>query len=184
MPFLTSLKKVAGHLIYHPQRERDEFYIPKYPDHDDRKPKPNKEEKVSKKLKDNLLYMQEAFCTDKNNDIVIRQFSLSNGRAAFIVYIDGMVKSTTINEFILKPLFLEPISQEDDLQKRVQSIVQINAFKPTELYADAIDAVLIGDTAICIDGLPQMFTCETKGFDKRSVGKPQNEYHQRSAGSV
>lgn len=175
MPFLTKLKKVVGNLTYHPQQERDEFYIPKYPDHDDRKPKPKKDEKISSKIEDNLLYMQQAFCADKNNDIVIRQFSLSNGRKAFIVYIDGMVKSTTINEFILKPLFLEPISEEEDLQKKIQSIVQINALKPTELYAEAIDAVLIGDTTICIDGLSQMFTGETKGFDKRSVGKPQNE---------
>ena len=60
-------------------------------------------------LKVNLEYMKTRYNTLINSDIIIRQFTL-NARGkqydAFISYIDGMVDSKIMDDFILKPLMM------------------------------------------------------------------------------
>lgn len=161
-------KKVCQSLRYTPTSPSTSFSIPAYPSSQQQElaTKP-----ISAQWKENMAYFQQAFHTDKNIDVVLRTFTMKNGTEGFLVYIDGMVRSATINEFILKPLFLA----ETDSSTFMRDIIQINAFRETQSYDAGIQAVLMGDTAICINGIPKIFTCETKGFDKRSVDKPQNE---------
>lgn len=58
----------------------------------------------------NLEYLQSRFNTMINSDIVIREFTLSARNRqykALLLFIDGMVDSTSINNFILRPLMLK-----------------------------------------------------------------------------
>ena len=57
----------------------------------------------------NLEAITTRFNTLINSDIVIRQFSLiakNKEYKAFLLYIDGMVDTTSINHFVLDPLML------------------------------------------------------------------------------
>ena len=60
-------------------------------------------------LQDNLEYLKIQYNYLINSDIGIREFNLiANNKKyrAFIFYIDGMVNSDSINDFILSPLML------------------------------------------------------------------------------
>lgn len=70
---------------------------------------PNMPEKIFSSLKVNLDYMKIKYNLLINSDIVLREFTL-NARGkqyhAFLVYIDGMVNSEIMDEFILQPLMM------------------------------------------------------------------------------
>lgn len=70
----------------------------------------NEQKNVFPALSVNLEYMKVRFNTLINSDIVIREFTLTARNKqynAFLLYIDGMVNTTLINDFILNPLMLK-----------------------------------------------------------------------------
>ena len=66
-------------------------------------------EKIYPSLSVNIEYMQTKYNVLINSDIILREFTL-NARGkqynAFVFYIDGMVDSKIMDEFILQPLML------------------------------------------------------------------------------
>lgn len=70
----------------------------------------NEQKNVFPTLSVNLEYMKVRFNALINSDIVIREFTLTARNKqynAFLLYIDGMVDTTLINNFVLKPLMLK-----------------------------------------------------------------------------
>ena len=64
-------------------------------------------------LPENLNYIKNRFNIPLNSDIILREFDIivkSKHYNAFLVFIDGMVDSNLINNFILKPLMLKNFS--------------------------------------------------------------------------
>lgn len=65
--------------------------------------------KIFPSLSTNLEFMRTKYNLLINSDIVLREFTM-NARGkqynAFVVYIDGMVNSQIMDDFILKPLML------------------------------------------------------------------------------
>ena len=68
-----------------------------------------KAENIFPSLSVNLEYMKTRYNLLINSDVIMRQFTI-NARGkqynAFLVYIDGMVDSKIMDEFILQPLML------------------------------------------------------------------------------
>ena len=57
----------------------------------------------------NLDFVKSKYSTFINSDIIIRDFTLNikeKDYSAFLLYIDGMINSNSINDFVLKPLLL------------------------------------------------------------------------------
>jgi len=163
--------KVKDKLLYKSEEQANSFPLPPY---EGREEKMSGNGKVSAKYEKNLDWMKERFSIPQNNDIVLREFTLKNRNRAFLVHIDGMVRSATVNEFILKPLMMAELS-EKNLKEAVADTLQINAMKQQKRLFDAEAGILMGDTAVFVEGVNVVYVCETKGFDKRSVGKPENE---------
>lgn len=65
--------------------------------------------KIFHSLKVNIEYMKTKYNLLINSDIILREFTI-NARGkqynAFLVYIDGMVDSKVMNDFVLAPLML------------------------------------------------------------------------------
>lgn len=156
-------------LKYSPPKNTERFFIPKYkavyplP--------PDKDVKISSDFSENYETFRALFRADRNNDIIIRKFRNRNGVRGFIVCIDGMVRSDSVNEFILKPLTESQVITEEN----ALDLVQIGYVIRASTYSEAEKGILMGDTAVVIEGLSAVLMCETKGFDRRSVGKPENE---------
>jgi len=138
-----------------------------------------------------------------NSDIVIREFVL-NARnrqyKAFLLYIDGMVDSTMINDFILKPLMLrngansfsgdtnrvisEAVTnnitvrkiQRFDITDYISNcLLPQNSVKQVTEFEDVMNGVNSGNCALFVDTLSVVFDIEVKGFKQRSISPPSNE---------
>lgn len=151
----------------------------------------------------NLDFMKVKYNTLINSDIIVREFTL-NARnkqfSAFLMYIDGMVDSTMINDFILEPLMLKNRANiSDNEQNRVvseavtnnitvrkvkkfdlvdyifNSLMPQNSVKTVTKFDDICAGINSGNCALFIDTISTVFDIEVKGFKQRSIGKPENE---------
>lgn len=159
--------------------------------------------KIFPSIRVNKEYMQTKYNTLINSDIILREFTL-NARGkqyhAFIVYIDGMIDSNIMNDFILKPLMLRNRnnlfdgSQNKVISEAVANNITVrkvkkfdlpnylmnclmpqNSVKEISTFDEAANGVNSGNCALFVDTLPLAFDIELKGFKQRSVDKPNNE---------
>lgn len=157
---------------------------------------------VSSKLSDNLDYIKTRFNTMINSDIVIREFIISTKNKeykAFLLFIDGMVDSNLINDFVLKPLMIENSSNSTNNQKRIVSednsnnitirkvkkinieqhilncLLPQNNIKKHNEFDLIVSEVNSGNCALFVHSLNIVFSIEVKGFKQRSVDTPNNE---------
>ena len=150
----------------------------------------------------NLEYIKSKFNFSSNSDIKIREFDL-NARnkiyKAFIIYIDGMSDSKSINRFILNPLMLKSrantFTKDDDVicsaiannitvkrRKKFNLVdyiysclIPLNDTKKVTSFKEVIEAVNFGECALFIDTIDTCFLSDVKGFEKRSIESPINE---------
>ena len=151
----------------------------------------------------NLEYIKMKYNTMINSDIVVRDFIINvRGKqySAFLLYIDGMVDSQIMNDFILEPLMMrnknnlydgsqnqiisEAISNNITVRKVKKfniedylknCLIPQNNVKKIEEFSDAFYGVNSGDCILFVDTLPFCFDIEVKGFKQRSVDTPNNE---------
>ena len=159
--------------------------------------------KIFPSISVNKEYMQTKYNTLINSDIVLREFTINaRGRQyhAFIVYIDGMIDSKVMDDFILKPLMLRNRNNIfDGSQNKVISeavannitvrkvkkfdlpnyltscLIPQNSIKQVETFDEAANGINSGNCALFVDTLPLAFDIELKGFKQRSIDKPNNE---------
>ena len=167
---------------------------------DDNKKRP---EKIFPSIKVNKEYMQAKYNTLINSDIVFRSFIINiRGKQyeAFILYIDGMVDSKIMNDFIIKPLMLknksnlyegpqnkvvsQAITNNITVKKvkkfnlanyLMNSLSPQNSVKQVSTFEEAISGINSGNCALFVDTINIAFDIELKGFKQRSVDKPNNE---------
>lgn len=159
--------------------------------------------KIYENIDDNLDYIKTKFNLMINSDIITRQFIL-NARGkqykAFLLYIDGMVNSQILNDFVLQPLMMrnknnlfdgeqnrivsESVTNNITVRKvkrfnlaeYIQScLIPQNQIQQQTLFNEAISGVNSGNCALFVDTLPICFDIDVKGFKQRSVDKPENE---------
>lgn len=124
------------------------------------------EEKVNifPSLKVNLEYMKTKYNLMINSDIIIRQFTL-NARGkqydAFIVYIDGMVDSKIMDDFIIAPLMMRNRNNLfDNSQSKVISEAVTNNITVRKVKKFDLSNYLMG----CL--MPQNAVKEVSDFDE------------------
>jgi len=157
----------------------------------------------------NLDYIKSLYNTMINSDIKIREFIL-NARGkqynSFLVFIDGMVDSKLINDFILNPLMLRNQSNLfDGTQNQVVStaitnnisvkkikkfnleeyittcLIPQNDIKQKSNFQEITSEINSGNCALFVDTLNTVFCIDAKGFKQRSIDKPNNEILIRGA---
>lgn len=124
------------------------------------------EEKINifPSLKVNLEYIKTRYNTLINSDIIIRQFTL-NARGkqydAFIAYIDGMVDSKVMDDFILEPLMMRNKNNLfDGSQNKIISEAVTNNITVRKVKKFDLSNYLMG----CL--MPQNSLVEVDDFDK------------------
>lgn len=159
-----------------------------------------------KKFGSNQDFLKYKYNTLISTDVVIRNFSLLAQNIeyhAFIIYIDGMVDSSAINNFILKPLMLRnPSNVFDDKQKKLDkfdtidnvkikqiknqnkqplkdfifnNLIPQNSVKKLTSFSDVYTSINMGDCVLFVDSLDTAFDIDVKGFKQRSINTPNNE---------
>ncbi len=151
----------------------------------------------------NMEYVKTQYNVMINSDIILRQFTI-NARGkqynAFLLYIDGMIDSQIMDQFIISPLMLrnknnmyegsqnkivaEAITNNITVRKVKKfnlsnyimgCLLPQNSVKEVTTFEDMANGINSGNCALFIDTLSLAFDIEVKGFKQRSVDKPDNE---------
>lgn len=162
-----------------------------------------KKENIFASLDVNLDYIKMRYNLLINSDIITREFIL-NARGkqhkALLLYIDGMIDSQSLNDFVLEPLMMrnknnlfdgdqnriisEAISnnitvrkvKKFDLADYIEScLIPQNNIEKTNSFDEIFSGVNSGNCALFVDTLNLAFNIDIKGFKQRSIDKPQNE---------
>lgn len=137
--------------------------------------------KISPKINENLNFINDAFCSETNFDIVIREFAVKcrgGEKRGFLFFYDGLVAADYINRDILRALILDGIDlppndvTEDDVYTRI--IAQAPLSKVYEMRK-TIEMVEFGNCGIFVDGCACSFVADVKGWSGRDVGQPVTE---------
>ena len=124
----------------------------------------NEKVKIFPSLNVNMEYMKTKYNLMINSDIILREFTL-NARGkqynAFIFYIDGMVDSQIMDDFILKPLMLRNKNNlYDNSQNKIISEAVTNNITVRKVKKFDLPNYLMG----CL--LPQNAVKEITDFDE------------------
>lgn len=150
----------------------------------------------------NLDYLKVKYNTLINSDINVRPFTLTARNKqynAFILYIDGMIDTKTVNDFVLEPLMLRNqantfSAEENQVSTAIANNISVrkvkkfnledyiynclipqNAISKKKEFAEIISDVNSGNCALFVDTLSIAFSIEVKGFKSRSISAPNNE---------
>ncbi len=118
----------------------------------------------------NMENIKKIFHFPTNKDIVIRSFKSRAEQNCVVVYIDGMANSVAVNDFIVRPLM-----QSTSIPIDMLNTVEFNDCVRVTDMPSAVARILLGDTAIFVDGTSYAGVCETKGFPRRSIAPPLTE---------
>ncbi len=157
----------------------------------------------------NLDILKVKYNTLINSDVAIREFTLTARNKqynAFLIYIDGMVDTQIINDFVLQPLMLrnraniydgnetriisEAISNNITVRKVKKfdlvdyiynSLVPQNSVNKKSSFKDILVDINMGNCLLFVDTIDTAFSIDAKGFKQRSVDSPKNETVIRGA---
>ncbi len=154
-------------------------------------------ENIYNSLDVNIDYLKVKYNSLINSDIIMRNFKLTiKGKEykAMLLFIDGMVDSKSISDFILKPLMYKKNTEHKPTNTAITSNISVrrvkkfnledyiydclipqNSIKKVSTFDDVSSAVNIGDCALFIDTLPICYTIDVKGYETRSITEPKNE---------
>ena len=163
-------------------------------------------QKIFTEIDKNLDFLKYKYNALIGNDVIIREFSLLAQNIeykAFVIYIDGMVDSPVINEFILSPLMMRNRANIfDDKQKKFvseekidnvtlknfkkskeknlvdfiyNSLIPQNSVDKVTDFSDVYSAINMGNCMLFVDSLDTAFNLDVKGFKQRNIDSPSNE---------
>ena len=144
------------YFAYTPE-QKYEFNLSKDPEENlqvqiDNSQKQQKEvEKIFPSLSVNMEYMKTKYNLMINSDVVLREFTL-NARGkqynAFLFYIDGMVDSTMLDDFVLEPLMMRnknntyDSSQHKVVSEAVTNNITVRKVKKFDLVSYVMNCLM------------------------------------------
>lgn len=151
----------------------------------------------------NLEYIKVKYNAMISSDVVIREFNLTARNRqyrAFLLFIDGLVDTDLINNYVLKPLMMKNQansfegSQNHIISEAVTNNITVRKVKKFDIvnyisncllpqnsiekqseFRDIFAGVNAGNCALFIDTLSIAFDIDVKGFKQRNIDTPNNE---------
>ena len=133
-----------------------------------------------KSLQRNLDIFRDRLGAPLNADVLIRRFQ-SGAFESAVIAIDGMVNSQLIDENILKPCMDLPETAGEDVPDGERAAylmghaVSVLPMKMKENIDEILCDVLGGQCALLCEGCAVACMMDTRGFEKRTIGKPEAE---------
>ena len=131
-------------------------------------------------LEDNLRVFRERLFAPDNADVLLRRFRSGAFESALLA-IDGMTDSREIDENILKPCMDLPgdagkdIAEGERIAFLMAHAVSILPIRFKTNMDDIIADALSGQCVLLCEGCAVACVMDTRGFEKRAVGKPEAE---------
>jgi len=131
-------------------------------------------------LERNLEILKSRLCAPQNADVICRRFE-SGAFSSAVIAIDGMTDSRLIDENLLKPCMDLPASAGEDVPQQARisflmgNAVSILPMKIKDNIDEILSDVLGGQCALLCEGCSLACVMDTRGFEKRTIGKPEVE---------
>ena len=132
-------------------------------------------------ISENSKYMRSEYNQLINSDIVFREFSIKINNTFYkslLIYIDGMVDSNLINNYVLKPLMLskDKIVKKNNIENYIyNSLMPQNSVSKEKIFEKIISGINSGNCALFIDKISTAFNIDVKGFQQRTIDRPEIE---------
>lgn len=147
------------------------------------KSKKQTENKAAKRLYDSLSANLEMIKerTGNSPDIIFRTFKIGGSPTAnlAVVYVEGIVDSKSINDFIVEPIMKQHDryegSPDDMIQVLMEEEISLGGIKTVQTSEDLFSALMGGDTLILLDGASQVIAADTRGGEMRSIEQPDSQ---------
>ena len=208
MKFFQNIKNVLNSLVQ--DNEEYDFTLSSENASDTQPEDLLKNKKVYPSIDVNLEYISSRYNLLINSDIKIREFLLNaKGKQykAFLLYIDGLVDASSINDFILTPLMLKNYANQNNSSQIIseavannisvrrikkfniaeyiyECLIPQNSVEKLDSFDDIVRAVNSGNCALFIDTIAFSFDIDIKKFTQRSVSEPKNEPTVRGSGEA
>ena len=154
---------------------------------------PNKP--ISSSLQENITFLTVKYNSLINSDIIFRNFVFNfNGKSynAIFIGIDGMINSSLVNDFLLRPLMSnsnkkpKAIELKGNVKIKKQykysledylfnKLIPQNSIKKEKDFESAISAINMGNCILLVDTVNVAFNIDVKGYQTRSISTPKNE---------
>ena len=134
---------------------------------------------LTESLAANLRCLRERLCMPDNQDVLLRRFRSGAFESALLA-IDGMCDMREIDENILGPCMDLPrdaggdVPQEERVSYLMENAVSILPMALKDNIDELLADVLSGQCALLCEGCAVACVMDTRGFDKRSVGRPDS----------
>ena len=129
-------------------------------------------------LLENLDALKGLMNAALNKDLIIREFKCAGFDCA-LLYMEGMADTRSINDYVLEPCLREedhPDWPESERLERLKNeVLAVGDAQVNEFFYLAVEDILNGKTAVLCEGSPFALGLETRGYEKRPVGKTINE---------
>ncbi|MBU3177441.1 spore germination protein [Clostridium estertheticum] len=134
--------------------------------------------KLSKSLDENINIIKNIFINDTT--VVYRALSIGKhtNPKCMLIYIDGMANLKVINEDVIKPLLLNDIPEINNsniIDILIQKVLLTADNKKNSSVDNIINGIIYGKTMLFIDGVDQVISINTIGWQTRSISEPQAE---------
>ena len=103
-------------------------------------------------------------------DIKIREIKIS-GQKAFILFIEGMVNTSIIDENILMPLMLLS-TDAPSKEELLDTLITHNQAVCEAMFDNIAQSVNFGDCAIFVNNVKTGIVCDVKTWDRRGIDTP------------
>ena len=134
------------------------------------------DDNLKSSLDENMQYINDTF--KDCDDIVKRKFTVENNDL-YVVYTDNIVDGETIENFILTNLLArkEIVVEDgnDKLKMLMEKSIGVAELSDAKTFKEVFDAILLGDTAVLMDGCSYALIASTKGWPSRGVSKAETE---------
>lgn len=128
-------------------------------------------------LKDNISIFKQIFIND--DTLVYREFeSNKNCLTKFcMIYVDYMVNSNILNQYILKPIMnFNIINIENDFVDILyKNVIESSKIKKTSDINEIVQSIIYGYTALLTDNSQEILIIDTVGFETRAIEEPSSE---------
>lgn len=142
----------------------------------------HKDERLSKKVSENHQQLKDIF--HNSNDIIFREITIHEKRKEkliLLIFTDGLVDSTELNQSIIKPLNSFSVFNEDTKHIKeitidnVVNIINTNEISKIYTLDEVIQGILSGDTIMLMEGFDTALKLNSKGWASRAVEEPTVE---------
>lgn len=132
---------------------------------------------LSGNLEFDLAFFKKIFKKDSAFRIKKINSTQKNNVSCALVYFDGMVDSTQLNEAVIKPILLVDLpnisgSLSEYFEKQV---LFARDTKRTSSISKIIEGILYGEALVLINGSPEALMVDAKGWRTRGINEPDDE---------